>query len=57
MSEVEEDDWSRSCTPESLASAGVPPQELYSDEEEDLDEMLEQTIAVNISICLHCYYM
>lgn len=44
------EDHSRSCTPESVASTDLQPQELYGiddEEEEELDESIEQTIAVN----------
>jgi hypothetical protein len=43
--EVDEEDYSRSCTPESLIS-GTINNELYSDEEEILDEDVGGTIAV-----------
>ena len=43
-----EEDYSRSCTPESLASGVINP-EIYSEEEEDLDESIEQSIVVSLS--------
>ncbi|XP_011402485.1 PREDICTED: SH3 domain-binding protein 5-like [Amphimedon queenslandica] len=45
------EDPSRSCTPESVASTDLQPQELYGieDEDEELDESIEQTIAVDLN--------
>jgi hypothetical protein len=45
--EVDEEDYSRSCTPESLIS-GTINNELYSDEEEILDEDVGGTIALDL---------
>ena len=46
-------DNSRSCTPDSVCSAstgGMAPAELYDSDNESLDESIEQTIAVSITL-------